>query len=138
MPIGVERRPLLSRYKMYRGKRPPSDPMPDGIRQDSRWRTSHILRPEQSMVEELLDNLDDRNWRQFKRVYVALLKQRFRQDRAAFDKLARLATDQDVFIGCSCPTKANPRPDRCHTYLALEFMRSKYPNLRVVLPPVAD
>ncbi len=119
---------------MVRGKRPPSDPLPDGIRQDARWRTKHVLRPDEEMVTELLDSLDDRTWRKFTRAYLALLGKRFREERASFDELAKLATENDVFIGCSCPTKANPRVDHCHTFLALEFMKGKYPELHVEFP----
>ena len=74
-------------------------------------------------------------WRKLRDAYLALLEERFGEDRAKFDKLARLAREQDVFLGCNCPTKKNPRVDRCHTYLALQFMKGKYPKLRVELPP---
>jgi hypothetical protein len=39
-----------------------------------------------------------------------------------------------VYLGCSCPSRANPDVQRCHTVLALQFMKKKYPKLRVVLP----
>ena len=52
--------------------------------------------------------------------------------------LAQLATDNDVFLGCNCPTKKNPIPGRCHTYLALEFMKMKYPKLDVEIPPTSS
>ncbi len=119
---------------MVRGKRPPSDPLPDGIRQDARWRTRHVLRPDEDTVKELLDSLDDRTWSKFTRVYPKLLEKRFREERASFDELAKLATEHDVFIGCSCPTKSNPRVDHCHTFLALGFMKGKYPDLHVEYP----
>ena len=66
--------------------------------------------------------------------YLALLESRFEDDRAPFDELARLAKEGDVFLGCSCPTKKNPRVDYCHTYLALKFMKRKYRSLCVQLP----
>jgi hypothetical protein len=73
-------------------------------------------------------------WRAFSKKYLALLKQRFEEDRKPFDELAQLATDNDVFLGCNCPTKGNPVHGRCHTYLALEFMKERYPGLGVVIP----
>lgn len=126
---------MLARYKINRGRRPPSDPLPDGIRKDIRWRTSHVLRPGEGMVKAYLVSLDEKSWRTFRKAYRALLEERYRKDRTPFDELARAASEGDVFIGCSCPTKANPRVDRCHTVLALEFMKHKYPKLQVKFPP---
>ena len=40
----------------------------------------------------------------------------------------------DGCIGCNCPTKANPDPNRCHTVLALRFMDERYPDLDVEYP----
>ncbi len=125
---------MLARYKMYRGKRPSTEPLPHGIRQDTRWRTKHVLRPGEEMVNDYLELPDDIAWRKFSRAYRALLDERFRSDRTPFDLLAKLASNEDVFIGCSCPTKANPRVDRCHTFLALEFMKREYPALRIEFP----
>ena len=128
---------MLARYKLCRGSRPTSDPLPKGIRQDVRWRcTRHPLHPERAMVQEFLGAPSEAAWRKLRKAYLDLLKRRFREDRAPFDKLAELAKAKDVFIGCSCPTKANPRIDRCHTYLALEFMKGKYPSLTVKFPLV--
>jgi hypothetical protein len=125
---------MLSRYKIYRGRRPPSDPLPMGIRQDTRWRTRHILRPTQELVEQYLAFATNEAWRKYVPAYKALLKDRFRQDRRPFDALADLAVKMDVFLGCSCPTKKNPKPDHCHTHQALHFMKRKYPKLKVVFP----
>jgi len=111
---------MLARYKIIRGKRPPSDPLPDGERQDTRWRCrKHPLRTTEAAVKRYLASPGEKAWRELRQAY-----------------LAELARKQDVFIGCSCPTKANPRLDRCHTWLALEFMKSKYPKLRVSFPRV--
>jgi hypothetical protein len=129
---------MLARYKMYRGRRPPSDPLPRGKRQDTRWRSSHPLRPTEEMVNAYLGAPSDKAWRTLRTAYLALLERRFREDRAAFDELAQLARDEDVFLGCSCPTQKNPRVDRCHTFLALQFMKRKYPDLRVELPSVPE
>jgi len=127
---------MLARYKMYRGKRPPSDPLPNGIRQDSRWRTKHPLRPTEQTAKEYLASPSESAWRTYRKAYFDLLAMRFQEDRTPFDKLADLAMTEDVFIGCSCPTQTNPRVDNCHTFLALEFMKSKYPDLQVEFPRI--
>ena len=129
---------MLARYKMYRGPRPSSDPLPNGIRQDSRRRTKHPLRPTELMVKEYLAVPSEAAWHKFRKAYLNLLTKRFREDSSPFDKLANLAMTKDVFIGCSCPTKTNPRVDRCHTFLALEFMKSKYADLQVEFPDADD
>lgn len=125
---------MLSRYTLYRGPRPAGDPLPDGIRQDTRKHTRHILRPEAKMVTDYLRAPGEAAWRRFNRDYLALLDERFRTQRGAFDALASLAMENDVFLGCSCPTKRNPDPRHCHTFAALRFMKKKYPGLRVMLP----
>ena len=125
---------MLSRYTIYRRRPADAGPLPNGIRRDTRYRTSHVLRPAKDLVEAYLTDTTDAAWRRFKKEYLALLKERFRENRAPFDELARLATDNDVFLGCNCPTKKNPIPGRCHTYLALEFMKKKRPSLEVVIP----
>lgn len=128
---------MFARYKIYRGQRDPADPLPTGIRQDTRWRCrKHPLHPDPGMVKEYLGAPSDEAWSVFRNAYWQELERRFREDRLPFDKLARLAGENDVFIGCSCPTKANPRVDRCHTFIALEFMKSKYPKLHVEFPSV--
>lgn len=129
---------MLARYRMFRGKRPPSDPLPNGIRQDTRWRTKHPLRPAEQLVREYLAAPNETAWRKFRKAYLALLEERFRNDRTPFDRLAELATDNDVFLGCSCPTKINPRVDHCHTFLALEFVGRKYRTLQIQFPPIQD
>jgi len=60
-----------------------------------------------------------------------VLEDRYQKDRAAFDALAALAAENDVFLGCSCPPKKNPVVSHCHTYLGLGFMKAKYPGLEV-------
>ena len=64
----------------------------------------------------------------------ALLEKRFSSDRGPFDELAQTASAGDVFIGCNCPTRKNPDVKRCHTVLALKFMKKKYSRLKVDLP----
>ena len=122
---------MLTRYKMYRGKRPPDDPLPSGTRQDTRWRTKHPLRPSEAIVKEFLAAPREQDWSRFRTAYLDLLERRFIEDRALFDNLAGLAKATDVYLGCSCPTELNPRVDYCHTFLALQFMRRQHPALTV-------
>ncbi len=86
------------------------------------------------MVKAYLAAPSDDAWTRFARRYRALLDERFRDERAPFDELARLAGEEDVYLGCSCPTKANPDVRHCHTWLALEWMRARYPELEVRMP----
>jgi hypothetical protein len=125
---------VLARYQIVRGRRPPSAPLPAGIRQDTRKHTRHCLRPPAAIVTAYLRDPTEQAWRRFAAAYRKELDRRFRADRAPFDDLAELASGTDVHLGCSCPTRANPEVRRCHTFLALEFMRGKYPRLRVVMP----
>lgn len=124
----------LGRYHIVRGRRPPDDPLPEGIRQDTRKHTSHPLRPDAPAVARFLDAPSDSAWKGFARDYRALLEQRRRTDRTAFDELAALAREDDVWIGCNCPTAKNPDVRRCHTFLALEAMARWYPDLAIVWP----
>jgi hypothetical protein len=125
---------MLARYQIVRGKRSPSNPLPNGRRIDTRKHTRHVLRPEAASVESLIANPDARAFARFENDYRALLAARFAADRRPFDALAELAKHEDVFIGCSCPTSFNPDVRRCHTTLALEFMRRKYPKLEIEMP----
>ena len=129
---------MLSRYTIYRRRPSGAPPLPDGIRKDTRWRTSHVLRPTKEIVETFLADPNDEAWQAFRQAYLDLLEERYRESPEQFGLLAELASEQDVFIGCSCPTRKNPDVRRCHTWLALEFMRQKYPNLDVVMPMVTD
>jgi hypothetical protein len=89
------------------------------------------------MVERFLNDPASYPWREFKRDYLQLLRDRYAADRRPFDELARLAGERDVFLGCSCPTRKNPNVMHCHTVLALEFMQRHYPRLKVSYPRVA-
>jgi hypothetical protein len=82
---------MLARYQIVRGARPPGDPLPDGVRQDTRKHTHHVLRPTSTLVEGLLEELSARGVAHFERGYRALLKQRFASERERFDELAELA-----------------------------------------------
>ena len=125
---------MLSGYRMQRGL--PAAQLPQGIRQDTRKHTRHILRPEAEFVREFFADPSDAVWRQSMDRYRAELERRFAQDRAPFDALADLARRENVFIGCSCPTRLVPDVRKCHTWTALEFMHEKYPNLEVRMPEV--
>ena len=125
---------MLARYRIIRGKRPPSDPLPTGVRQDTRYRTQHCLRPTEAMVTEYLADPTDEARREFQSRYLAELERRFDEDPTPFSKLAELALGEDVFLGCNCPTKKNPSVWHCHTVLSLQFMKRKFPKLDVVMP----
>jgi hypothetical protein len=125
---------MLARYRIVRGARDRDDPLPDGIRQDTRKHTRHVLRPSSELVLLLLDDSSDATFRRFARGYRALLQQRFAKERERFDALAALALRENVYIGCNCPTARQPDVRRCHTVLALEFMHRHYPALVVHEP----
>ncbi len=123
---------MLGRYTMKRGAK--AADLPEGIRQDSRKHTRHPLRPVKEDVDRYLAAPSDQAWEDFREAYLAALEERFAEDRGPYDALAELAAEDDVLLGCSCPTAKNPDVKRCHTTLALRFMQTKYPRLRVQLP----
>lgn len=122
---------MLGRYTMHRGKRPAGDPLPEGTRQDTRKHTRHVLRPATDLVQAYLSAPGDAAWEAFRRAYLELLAARFAEDPAPFEALAELAGKGDVWLGCSCPTRKNPDPSRCHTVLALGFMAERFPELEL-------
>jgi len=125
---------MLARYRIVRGKRSPSDPLPDGIRQDTRKHTQHVLRPTAPLVLALLEDSSAAAFAAFEHGYRALLQQRFVTERRRFDELAELARSNDVYLGCNCPTQRQPDVRRCHTLLALAFLRDHYPDVVVRFP----
>ena len=125
---------MLGRYRIVRGKRPPEDPLPEGVRQDTRKHTRHVLRPEADDVLAYLAAPSEAAWKRLKRAYRATLDERLAQAPEAFDRLAELARAGDLWLGCSCPTARNPDVNRCHTVLALEFLAERYPGLEVRWP----
>jgi len=125
---------MLARYRIVRGRRPDDDPLPDGVRQDTRKHTRHVLRPSAELVAALLADPSEPSFRRFASGYRALLEQRFGSERERFDALARLAREQHVYLGCNCPTERQPDVRRCHTALALAFLRERYPDLDVREP----
>lgn len=126
---------MLTRYRIVRGKRSPDDPLPDGVRIDVRKHVKHVLSPKPEMVDALLEDPSDAaRLKTFAKAYRDLLAERFANDRGPFDQLAETAREKDVFIGCSCPTEKQPDVMRCHTVLALRFMRQRYRSLDVRIP----
>jgi uncharacterized protein YeaO (DUF488 family) len=125
---------MLARYRIVRGRRSPDDPLPDGVRQDTRKHTQHVLRPTAALVEALLDDPSAASFARFERAYRALLGQRFADERERFDELAKLARHANLYLGCNCPTARQPDVRRCHTRLALAFLRERYPDLEVQMP----
>lgn len=122
---------MLARYQMRRGAR--ADELPDGVRQDTRKHTRHPLRPERELVAAVLDE-GSIDWATFAERYRADVRARFEADRAPFDALAERARTEDVYLGCSCPTKRVPDVRRCHTWQALGIMKELYPDLEVRFP----
>lgn len=125
---------MLARYKIYRGKPPADAQRPVGIRQDTRKHTRHCLRPHTEIVSEYLANPSTEAWKKFQSSYLRSLEERFGANPKLFNDLANLATAENVYIGCSCPTIKNPNVKRCHTVLALKFMKKRYPKLRIEFP----
>ena len=127
-------RGMLARYRIVRGRRPPNEPLPDGIREDTRKHTRHVLRPMPENVRRYLATPNEEEFRKYAARYEAEIAARFERDRTPFDELAERARANDVYLGCNCPTRKNPDVRHCHTVLALAFMKKKYPKLRVVMP----
>lgn len=124
---------MLARYRIVRGRRDPGEPLPSGAREDTRKHTRHVLRPEPALVAALLRDIDA-GWPAFRREYLALLARRYESDPAPFAQLAERARRGDVYLGCNCPTARQPDVRRCHTVLALTFMKERFPDLHVVAP----
>ena len=125
---------MLGRYRIVRGRRPPDEPLPAGVRQDTRRHTRHVLRPDAEAVARYLDDPSEAAWRRFAADYRRLLAARRRERPEAFDALARAAREGDLWLGCNCPTARNPDVRRCHTFLALAFLSTAYPDLEVAWP----
>jgi uncharacterized protein YeaO (DUF488 family) len=125
---------VLGRYQMVRGKRSPDDPLPEGVRQDTRKHQKHILRPDADRVAAYLADPGDAQWDEFATAYRETIESRLVADAGPFEELAELARQQDVWLGCSCPTPKNPDVRRCHTYLALQFMAEHFEDLDIVWP----
>ena len=84
------------------------------------------------MVEALLEDVDA-GWPAFRDGYRRLLEARWAEDPAPFEALAERARRGDAFLGCNCPTRRQPDVRRCHTALALAFMKERFGELEVVL-----
>jgi hypothetical protein len=128
---------MLGRYTIVRGA--PASSYPAAIRQDTRKHTGHVLRPTPELVASVLGkDASPDAWGAYPARYRALLEERFTADRKPFDRIALLARFHDVLLGCSCPTAKNPDVSRCHTVLALAFMKERYPELDVRFPSSAE
>jgi len=125
---------VIGRYRIVRGVRPAQDPLPEGLRQDTRKHTRHVLRPSAELVTRFLAQPSEAGFAAFRAGYLHLLEQRFARERAAFDTLRDQARRGDVFLGCNCPTAKQPDVHRCHTVLALGFLAQHYPELEVRWP----
>ena len=127
---------MLGRYSIVRGRRIEDYPrrLRSAKREDTRKHTRHVLRPDAERVVAYLEAPGDEAWEVFAEAYRSLLAARYGEDPRPFDALAGRARQGDVYIGCSCPTAANPDPRRCHTTLALQFMHERYPDLEVEIP----
>ncbi len=125
---------MLARYQIVRGARAADNPLPEGVRQDTRKHTRHVLRPSPELVAAFLSDPSGSGFEKFRAGYLKLLKQRFAKERERFDAIAEQAREDDVFLGCNCPTGKQPDVARCHTTLALRFFAEHYPSLRVRLP----
>jgi hypothetical protein len=125
--------PVLARYTIVRGA--PAATLPVGLRYDTRKHTRHFLRPSKEIVAAVFaSSNDDYAWATYAASYRALLDERFAAARAPFDRLATYSRWHDVYLGCSCPSSKNPDVYRCHTVLALAFMKEHYPDLAVRFP----
>lgn len=129
---------MLGRYRIVRGKRPPGEPLPAGLRQDTRKHTGHVLRPDADAVARYLADPGDAGWEAFSRGYRALLEERSRAEPERFQAIADAALTGDLWLGCSCPTAKNPDVRRCHTSLALGFLAERFPELEVHWPAEAQ
>lgn len=125
---------MLARYRIVRGARAADDPLPDGLRQDTRKHTGHVVRPSVELVSAFLQDPRREGFEKFREGYLTLLEKRFREERERFDAIAEQAKEADVFLGCNCPTAKQPDVAHCHTTLALRFFAERYPHLRVRLP----
>lgn len=123
---------VLTRYQIVRGK--PVSALPQGRRVDIRKHVRHVLSPQPEAVTAFLAQPTEAAYVAFARSYTTLLTTRFCASREAFDALAELARQQDVYLGCNCPTAKNPDVMRCHTVLALRFMQAHYPSLDIRYP----
>jgi len=125
---------VLARYTIVRGA--PSSSLPRGIRQDTRKHTRHVLRPTKELVDSVLGRgATEEAWAEYPARYRAILDERFAANRKPFDRIAMFARFHDVHLGCNCPSSKNPDVRRCHTIVALAYMKERYPDLDVRMPP---
>lgn len=124
---------MLGRYTIVRGATRAS--YPAGIRQDTRKHTRHFLAPTPELVAEVFANRRSATaWDAYADRYRALIDARYTADPARFRLLATMARWHDVWLGCSCPSSKNPDVMRCHTVIALRFMKERFPSIAILLP----
>lgn len=104
------------------------------MRQDTRKHTRHILRPEANAVARYLRDPTASSWRSFAQDYRKLLGERYAGSPEAFEALRDLATEGDLWLGCNCPTAKNPDVRHCHTFLALQYLAERFPELEIQWP----
>lgn len=125
---------MIGRYTILRGA--PKASFPAGVRQDTRKHTQHFLAPTPEMVAAVFGARGSaRAWGSYAEAYRALLESRYAADPKRFALLATMSKWHDVWLGCSCPSSKNPDVGRCHTILALRFLKQRFPEIDVVLPP---
>lgn len=121
---------MLSRFQIKRGVNYPR--VPGALFKDTRKHVkAHVLAPTKDMVTRYLSQPTLDTWQWFQREYLLELQKRADERPEEFEELRRLAQTGDYYLGCSCPTPRNPLPCRCHTIVALEFMKERYPDLNV-------
>lgn len=120
---------MLGRFQI---KRKVAFPRASGsVFKDSRKHTSHVFAPAKELVISYLRNPTLESWQTFQREYIRILRERLLSMPEKFEGIHRHAESGNYYIGCNCPTRTNPFLCRCHTVLALEFMKETYPDLEV-------
>jgi hypothetical protein len=120
---------MLGRFQLKRGV---AYPKAKGAQfKDTRKHTSHVLAPPTPLVKAYFQSPTLEAWQKFQTGYLQALRERFRKTPERFEELRELATSGDYYLGCNCPTTKNPFPCRCHTIVAIEFLKELYPDLEV-------
>ncbi len=105
---------------------------------DTTYAAKHFLSPTEAMVKKYQSSPSDTAWREYENEYLKIIQERFEKNQELFDVLARRAMNENVKLGCFCPTRRIPDVYMCHTVIALRFMQEKYPELEVELPVITS